>query len=149
MSKVLRDLPEEWINAELAELLRVSAEQKGAVQTFSSDSVMTNVVQSENPYDIQVNSLGFNNRAIEIVYTPTEVTFAGQGTILKFWWTETYASTSNTAQAYPDELEPAANGVQKFRLYLSGNDANPPAWGRYKFYFETIGSGTFAASLLY
>lgn len=146
--KVLRDQPEEWINRDLNDLLYTSAEMKESPQSFGSESVLTKVVQSSNSYDIQVDNIGFNNRVVEVVYTPSTVAVDAQGTILSFWYTESYASSANTAEVLPDELGRSANGVQKFRLYLRGNDSNPPVWARYKFYFETIGSGTFTASLL-
>ena len=146
--KELRELPEEWINRDLNALLHVSAERKGSQQGFGSESILTKVVQSANPYDIQVNDIGFNNRVVEVVYTPSTSAVSGQGTILSFWYTDSYASPSNAAEVFVDEMGQLGGGIQKFRLYLRGNDSNPPAWGRYKFYFETIGSGNFTASLL-
>ncbi|MCT2076062.1 hypothetical protein [Dietzia cinnamea] len=142
----LRQLPEEALAAELEELLRISAEQKASVQGFGSDSVRTNIVTSGQEFDIQVDNVGFNNRVVEVTYTPADSTFPGQGTALYFSMYVLWQDQLNVGQTMIEREAPAPNSsVQKWRVYLVGSDTNPPQWCRLRFYFETIGSGTFTA----
>lgn len=142
----LRQLPEELFAAELDELLRVSAEQKASVQGFGSDSIQTNIVTSGQEFDTQVNNVGFNNRVVEVSYTPNDSTFEGQGTVLNFAMYALWHDEMNLGQTMIEREASAPNSpVQKWRVYLVGSDTNPPQWCRLRFYFETIGSGAFSA----
>lgn len=147
--KELRRLPEEALTYELNELLRVSAEQKTSVQAFGSDSVRTNMVTSGQDFDIQVNNVGFNNRVVEVTYTPTDSTFPGQGTVLTFIYYLQWHDINNTGSTINEREAPIpGSSVQKWRIYLVGSDSNPPQWARLRCYFETIGSGTFTVTTL-
>ncbi|WP_440220935.1 hypothetical protein [Dietzia sp. MNB45] len=144
----LRDLPENAFSSALEELLRISSEQKTSIQAFGSDSVLTNIVTSGNSYDIQVNNVGFNNRVVEVSYTPNDSTFEGQGTVLNFYLYAEWHDLYNTGQVMIEREAPGPSPVQKWRVYLIGNDSSPPQWARLTFYFETIGSGTFTGTTL-
>lgn len=119
---------------------------KAAGQRFGSDSVVTQRIFSGNAYDIEVTDVQFNNRVVEVVFTPSNTADTSTSLVYKMKFTTT--SSGYVDSSWVERLKPV-NGVQKWRLYLSGNQ--PPyqaAWWRAKFYFYASGSGTFTATLI-
>lgn len=122
-------------NTEMEALRRVE-------QSFGSDSVRTSRIFSEDSYDIQVNSVGFNNRVVEVTFTPDEASDS-LGGVLEFDYTMT-TSGESAVLVYVEPLLPSDN-TTKFRLYLSGSDYFTVSWVRLKFFFFANASGTFSA----
>lgn len=139
-------LPDNQLVTRARNLLTVSNELKGAPQILGSDSVLTSVVRSGAAYDIQVNTIDYNSKVIEVTYTPAASILTGTGIVWDFDYTDIYGDF-NFVGVTVEALEPVG-GIQKWRLYLNGNDSFPSIWGRYTFYFFTIGSGTFTTALV-
>lgn len=119
---------------------------KAAGQRFGSDSVVTQRIFSGSAYDIEVTDVQFNNRVVEVVFTPSNTADTSTSLVYKMEFTTT--SSGFVDSSWVERLKPV-NGVQKWRLYLSGNQPpNQAAWWRAKFYFYASGSGTFTATLI-
>lgn len=115
-------------------------------QAFSSDSVITYRIFSTNAYDFRATSVGYNNRIIEVTFTPTENIKTGLGGVLRFDY-DMVTSGPSSIETIVERLVPSG-GISKWRLYLSGSNSFPNATVDYKFYFFANGSGTFSAALV-
>lgn len=123
---------------------------KAVGQRFGSDSVKVWRIYSAASYDIQVNNVQFNNRIVEVTFTPDNPN--DPNTSLVYKMVLQYMPSSSDNNSFDDDtqierLKPV-NGVQKWRLYLSGSDYYPTAWVQFKFYFYASGNGTFTAQLI-
>lgn len=140
----IQELPENVLPERFAEMDRFIAQLKNAPQTIGSSSVLTNRIFSSNPFDIEVTSVGFNNRVVEVTYTPADMVFGGSPV-----YKMEYKATSSSFMGEPivERLLPE-NGIHKWRIYLSGSNVSPVAWVRLKLYFYTTGDGTLAAVIV-
>ena len=113
-------------------------------QRFGSDSVKTHRIFSDELYDIEVTDVQFNNRVVEVTFTPDDLS-SGLGGVLDFDFDITISG--GFLQDYVEPLLPE-NGVTKWRIYLSGSDSFPIAWARLKFCVFANGSGTITSALI-
>lgn len=127
-------------------LVRLRDELKAVGQRFGSDSVVTKRVFSASEYDIQVNDVRFKNRVVELTFTPDNPNDPNTSLVYKMRMTKTQTD-ENGVQTYIERRKPV-NGVQKWRIYLSGSDFYPVTWVRLKFYFYASGNGQFTATLI-
>lgn len=139
-------LPENELVRRIVALQKIRDEIKGAEQLFGSDSVRTNRLYSPDAYDIQVDNVGFNNRVVELTFTPDQ---PNSSAIYGLYITAQIApAQASSVVFYSEAFKPDSNGVKKWRFYLNGSDAFPVLWVRMKFYLYATGSGTFTATLL-
>lgn len=112
-------------------------------QRFGSRSVKTYRNFTAAAYDIEVTNIGFNNRVVEVVFTP-DVIKPGLGGVFDLQAVVTLP-VGQVVEVIREDIVPA-NGISKWRFYLSGNDSFPTSYARLKFYIYSNSSGTFTAS---
>lgn len=140
-------LPENELVRRVSALTRLRDQLK-AKQIFGSDSVKAARVFSANAYDIQVDDVRFNNRVVLLTFTPDDNTY-GESSLVYSLHTEATAkfNPNSVVDAFVERDVPA-NGVQQWKIYLSGSDFYPTEWVRLKFYFYATGSGQISAQLI-
>lgn len=116
-------------------------------QRVGSRSVRIYRVFSQDDYDIEVTDVGFDNRVVEVVFTPDDEGL-GLGGVFRLEYTVTYSGVGNPVNVTREDLPPSQSGPSVFRFYLSSSDSFPNAWARLKFYVFANGSGTITATLL-
>lgn len=140
----LDGLAENSLVARVKRLMALSNELKSA-QRFGSGSVRTSRVFSGNASDFQATSIGFNNRVIEVTFTPADTTVGN--TSLAYKMDFTYTTVGGSIDVITERLVPSGP-EQKWRLYLEGSDVSPVTSADFKFYFYTNGGGSFTAQLV-
>lgn len=143
-------LAENEIVRRIKALMRQRDELKAVGQLFGSDSVVTKRVFSAAEYDIQVNNITNDLRTVEVTFTPDNPDDPNTSLVYRM---DFISTTSNNNEHYVDDREvwrlKPNNGVQKWRVYLSGNASpNQATWWRAKFYFYASGNGQFTATLI-
>lgn len=140
-------LPENELVRRITALTRLRDELKSK-QIFGSDSVQTARVFSANPFDIQVDDVQFNNRVVEVTFTPADTTYTDSSLVYSLHTEGVQKVNPNAVVDVFVERQKPSGGVQKWRVYLSGSDFYPTEWVRLKFYFYATGNGQISAVLI-
>lgn len=140
-------LPENELVRRVSALTRLRDQLK-AKQIFGSDSVRAARVFSDDDWDITVNNIGFNNRVVLVTLTPDDTTFGNSALAYSIHVEGLQAANPNSVVDLFVERDVPANGVQQWKIYLSGSDFYPTDWVKLKFYFYATGSGQISASLI-
>lgn len=132
---------EQQFTARLGELRRQMDEVRQHSQGFGSRSAKKTRLTTS----LSVSNVGFNNRVVEVVFTPDKAG-DGLGGVLSFDYTLTFPPI-DFCTAIPEPL--LSNGTDtRYRLYLSADDFFPIATVTVTVIASTNGSGTLAATLI-
>lgn len=122
-------------------------EMRRSPQIFGSSSVQAHRVFNPGTYDIEVTNIGFDNRVVEVVFTPdSDAEFAGG--VVNLEYQMTYDTSGTAVEVIREDLPPLTSGPSAWRFYLSGSDAFPASWARLKFWVYSYSSGTLTVTLL-
>jgi hypothetical protein len=141
-------LAENEIVRRVKALMRLRDEIKAVGQRFGSDSVVTKRVFSAAEYDIQVDYIINQVKIVEVTFTPSNPDDPNTSLVYRMDFISTTSGTDYVDDMEVWRLKPV-NGVQKWRIYLTGNaPPNEADWWRAKFYFYASGNGQFTATLI-
>ena len=145
MSIEYRVPPDELFREELNRLIQDIEEFK-QFQRSGQDSVRMYRIFSDDAYDVEYTSVGFNNRKFRLTFTPEDG--AARGLVYKMEYTYTEGS-GNSVQVF-SERENVDNddGSQTWLFILNGSDFFPNSQVRMKFYFWASGRGNFSIDTL-
>jgi len=149
--KQLDRLPENAMSSELRRRIFENNELKGAFQRRGSTSVVTHRIFSQSTYDVQftppspVGTLKVNQ--VDVEFIPDDKTFGG-AFCYRMLIVALDTNNQPLAGVQPEiERKPVVDGRQRWSVYhTSFGYAGDTA--RLKFYFFTLGSGTFTANVI-
>lgn len=137
----LERLPQNRLVGAVRELATNALEAKGA-QPYGSDALVTQRVFSDQPYDLQANG---TRRRIRVEFTPNDLTFGGAPV---FKMKVRLMNTSNVVIlpiSFDVERQRPEGNKQVWLVFVWVDSSSP---FRLKFFFDSVGSGVFSATVL-
>jgi hypothetical protein len=131
-------------------LVRVGKDQQKmkAEQLAGSDTIVMQRIFSGNAADITLTTIGFNDKAFYLVFTPDSTEF-NTSIVYKMEYTYTEVTGSGgTSTISAQRLKVGTDNVQRWLFVLNGSDFFPTASVSIKFFLWASGPGTMTTEVI-